>query len=376
MENKKLKVLQVNKLYFPWIGGVERVVQQIAEGLNDSCQMTVLVCQPKGKFREEKVNGVKILRAGSSGMLFSMPVSFSFPFLLRNAAKDSDIIHIHMPFPLADISSILIDRKKKVVIWWHSDIVRQKILKVLLKPFMHMVLKRADRIFVATPNHIESSDVLKRYRDKCTVIHFGIDLKKYELTSEMMDAKNKLRLEYPGKNILFAGRLIYYKGIQYLVDAMKNIDARLLIVGDGPLKKELIDSAKRNDILSKIVFTGKVSEEDLLRLYHFCDLFVLPSIEKTEAFGLVQLEAMACGKPVVSTDLNTGVSYVNRNGYSGYTVRTKDPLALEYAINKLLSDDPLRIQLGANAKKWVFDEFSEQKMLGEVFNQYLELMSK
>ncbi|MEK7274407.1 MAG: glycosyltransferase, partial [Candidatus Desantisbacteria bacterium] len=142
MENKKLKVLQVNKLYFPWIGGVERVVQQIAEGLNDSCQMTVLVCQPKGKFREEKVNGVKILRAGSSGMLFSMPVSFSFPFLLRNAAKDSDIIHIHMPFPLADISSILIDRKKKVVIWWHSDIVRQKILKVLLKPFMHMVLKR------------------------------------------------------------------------------------------------------------------------------------------------------------------------------------------------------------------------------------------
>ena len=376
MKDKKIRVLQVNKLYSPWIGGVEKVVQQIAEGLNDSCQMTVLACQPHGSYREDKVNGVKVLRAGSLGMLFSMPISFSFPFLLRKIVKDNDIVHVHMPFPLVDLSSLLIGNKKKIIIWWHSDIVRQKLLKALLRPFMHMLLRRADRILVATPDHIESSEDLREYRKKCEVIHFGIDLKQYELTSEMIKKVDELKLKFPGRNLLFVGRLIYYKGIKYLVDAMKGIDARLLIVGNGPLKNELTDYAIKNGILSKIVFLGKVADSDLLKLYHLCDLFVLPSTEKTEAFGLVQLEAMACGKPIVNTLLGTGVNYVSIDGQTGLTVSPRNSIALSKAINALLDNDRIRLKFGSAAKKRAKELFSIDSMLQKIYNVYEKIYDK
>ena len=171
----KVKVLQVNKLYYPWVGGVERVVQQLAEGLNDRTDMKVLVCQAKGRASVEKINGVEVHRAGSLGMMFSMPISISFFREFKKLSKDRDIVHFHMPFPLGDLACLLSGYKGKVVVWWHSDIVKQKKLMKLYKPILEKFLSRADVIIAATQGNIDGSDYLLKYRDKCVIIPYGLD---------------------------------------------------------------------------------------------------------------------------------------------------------------------------------------------------------
>jgi rhamnosyl/mannosyltransferase len=368
-----MKVLQVNKLYYPHIGGVERVVRDIAEGLTDKVSMQVLVCQTKGKGGKEIINGVKVFRASSLGIYFSMPVSFSFPFLLKRLSKDKDILHFHMPFPLGDISYLLMRPKGKLVVWWHSDIIRQKILLKLYKPFLIKFLERADKIIVATPNHVESSVFLKDFRDKCEVIPFGIDINQFELNDKMREKVKSIRDKYGPKIILFVGRLIYYKGVEYLVEAMKEVDATLLLVGEGPLKKDLINLANKMGIKDKIVFVGRVDDEDLVSYYHACSIFALPSIANSEAFGIVQLEAMACGKTVINTNLPTGVPYVSLNGETGITVPPRDSSALADALNVLLNNADLCEKYGLNARKRVEEEFTMKLMMDRVLSVYKQV---
>ena len=180
MPSDKIKVLQINKLYAPHIGGVEKVVQDIAEGLKDKVDMKVLVCSNKGKAVVDSINGVEVTRAGSFGIYFSMPLSLSIFTKLRKLSSDRDVLHFHMPFPLGDAAYFLSGFKGKVVVWWHSDIVRQKALMKLYKPLMDRFLKRADRIIVATEGHINGSSYLEPYRDKCVIIPFGIDIEAFD----------------------------------------------------------------------------------------------------------------------------------------------------------------------------------------------------
>lgn len=365
-----MKILQISKLYYPWIGGMERIVQNVAEGLRNRVDMKVLVCQSSGKRAVEWINGVEIIRAGSLGIFFSMPVSFSFPFYLKKFSRDRDALLFHMPFPLADIAYQWSRIKgKKLVIWWHSDIIKQKILFYFYRPFLISFLKKADKIIVATPRHIDSSDVLKNFRPRCEVIPYAVDPQTYILSAEIVKKVREIKTKYGSEIVLFVGRLIYYKGVEYLIRAMKNVAASLVVIGDGPLRESLFSLAKDTGVAHKVHFLGKgLSDAEMVAYYHACDVFVLPSVEITEGFGIVQLEAMACGKPVVNTDLPTGVPCVSLDNETGYTVPVRDPEALSRAINKILLNDGIKRKFGANAVQRVNDEFTMARMTESVFN--------
>jgi rhamnosyl/mannosyltransferase len=371
----KLKILQVSKLYYPVIGGVEKVVQQIVEGLKDKTDLEVLVCQDKGKTSVETINGVKICKASSFGCLFSMPLSFSFLRLFHEKMQKNDIIHIHLPFPLADLAVFLFRPKAKIVLWWHSDVVRQKWLFFFYRPLAKWLLRRADRILVATQGHIDGSDFLLEFRDKCRIVPFAVDDAVLDKGIQFMKQNaSRPKKEKKPLSVLFVGRLVYYKGCEFLLRAFAQTrDADLTIIGQGTLEKKLKKLATRLGLTDKVKFLPPLSAVRLGRVYADCDIFVLPSVEKAEAFGLVQIEAMAYGKPVINTNLPSGVPHVSLAGISGLTVPPKDVPALARALQKLIDDEKLRHKLGQGAYRLTRAKYTMQQMLARVMAVYQEL---
>lgn len=372
---KKIRVLQVNKLYSPWIGGVETVTQDIAEGLNSEVDMNVLVCQPKGKGAVETVNGVKVTRAGSLGIYFSMPVSFSFIFKLRKMSKNADIIQLHDPNPLGDLALLLSGYKGKTAVWWHSDIVKQKKLLFFFKPIMNRFLKRVDRIIVATEGHITSSKYLGKYKEKCVVVPYGIKVDEY-LNNPRLPVLTEKLTDSGSKKVLFTGRLIYYKGIEVLVRAFEEISgAELFIIGTGSEESGMRELVSEKNMSDKVHFLGNMPKDKLRAAFADCDFLVLPSVANSEAFGLVQLEAMVYGKPVINTNLPTGVPFVSVDGKTGITVPVNDIGALAAAIQKLTDDSALREEYGRNAAERVKQEFDVNKMAESVLSEYKKLLN-
>lgn len=366
----KIKVLQVNKLYYPHTGGIEKVVQQLAEGLKDRTDMEVLVCQERGRSRTEIVNGVTVRRAGSLGVLFSLPISLPFLWKLRKLSRSKDILHFHMPFPLGDLGCLLSGYKGKVVVWWHSDVVRQKTLMKFYRPIMDKFLKRADVIVVATKGHIDGSDYLPKYRDKCVIIPFGVDQAIEKKADEYIKKQPVLR--HKDKiNMLFVGRLVYYKGCDILLKAFRTVTgAELTLIGSGELEATLKEQAKVDGTLENVHFLGSVDEEQLSQAFADCDVFVLPSVLKSEAFGLVQIEAMAYGKPVINTKLPSGVPYVSPDGVTGLTVPPSDPEALAKAMQWMVDHEEERLQMGRKARERVKEYYRTEQMLDLVYQVY------
>lgn len=377
----KLRVLLVNKAYYPHIGGIETVVQYLAEGMmhKSKIHVEVLACGGNRRTEIRHVNGVSVRYVAQWATLFSLPVSPTFPLWLQKYS--GNILHIHEPFPLADLSVLTLQEKifssfDKVVVSWHSDIVRQKWIMPLYGPLLHRFLSGVDRIIVATPHHIRSSNYLPEYHDKCEVIPYGIPLNQYERDSEANEEVEQLRAQIGTPILLFVGRLVHYKGVEYLIEAMQYLqDCRLVIVGTGPLESDLRKLAAELEVDESMTFRSDLPERELTKLYHACDIFVLPSIEPSEAFGIVQLEAMACGKPVVSTNLETGVTYVNEHGKTGLTVPPQDAEALAGAIQKLLEDPVLCRALGEYAQKRVRAEFSTKSMVDRTCEFYEGLLN-
>ena len=373
---EKIKVLLVSKFYHPVKGGVENHIKLLTESIKEKFPITVLCCNTKRKTEVEEKDGLKIVKVGSIGTLRSMPLSPTFPSWVRKIK--ADILHFHLPFPLGVISYFLAKPEGKIIITWHSDIVRQKIGRLFYHPFLIRFLKKADVIIATSPNMIESSSYLKRFKEKCKVIPLGIDVERFKLKEDEEERVKKIREKYiSGKGIiLFVGRLIYYKGVEYLIRAMRDVDATCLIIGEGKLKKKLEKMVDELGLSSKMHFLGSVSDEELPLYYHACDVFCLPSVAKSEAFGIVQLEAMACGKPCVSTDLPTGVPFVNQNGKTGIIVPPKNPDALAKAINTLLDDPALREKYGSYAKERVKRKFKREVMVKRIIEVYQEVLKK
>lgn len=370
-------MLQVNKLYYPTTGGIERVVQQIAEGLNKRTDMKVLVCKESGKTSVEKVNGVEVHRAGSLGVLFSTPISFSFFGKFRKLSKDRDIIHFHMPFPLGDLAYLLSGYKGKVVVWWHSDIVRQKKLMKFYYPLMQHFLRRADLIIVATKGHIEGSDYLKQYKEKCVIIPYGVNKTIASLANQWSENQINIMSYAQSDTVrfLFVGRLVYYKGCKVLLEAFKEVNhAELIIVGTGNLEGELKNMVATLHLSDRVHFLGGISDKELTEEFKNCDVFVLPSILKSEAYGLVQMEAMAFGKPVINTSLESGVPYVSLDKVTGLTVKPGDTTELTNAMQWMVDHEEERLLMGENARKRVLEEYQMDMMTERLLKAYEGLL--
>lgn len=367
-----MKILQVSKLYNPWIGGVEKIAEQIAENLNkkDGFEIKVLSCRPRGIKKEEIINGVKSIKASSLGIFLGMPLSFSFFNLFKKLSQETDLITIHHPFPLADLALFFIKPEKKIIVHYHSDIVRQKLLNFLVKPLVCHTLKKASKIIVSSPNLLKNSSYLKNFKEKCEIIPFGVDLNKFKKNKSQEQKIRKIKEKY-GKNlVLFVGRIVYYKGLKYLIEAMKNLEADLLIIGEGPLKKNLQNKAKKLGGKNRIYFLPFLPEKELISFYYASDVLVLPSIFKSEAFGIVLIEAMACKKPIISTELDTGTSFVNQTGITGFVVPPKDSKALTLAIKKIIKNKKIAEKIGQNAYSKVIQNFSLEKMLEKIQKIY------
>lgn len=379
-QSELLRILQVNKYYYPHIGGIERVVQQVAEGLAEETEMTVLVSAEEKKYHEELMNGVKLIRLPRHIKFGSMPVSFGLFGKLRKLSGQQDVIHLHMPFPIGDLACLLSGYKGKVVLWWHSDVVRQKKLMLLYKPIMLRMLKRADAIIVATQGHIDGSAYLKPFKDKCRIIPFGVE-QSIEAAADNYLAE-KGALQETGENLcpvrfLFVGRFAYYKGCDVLLEAFAKVaGAQLIMVGSGGMKEQLKQRAEELRVADKVQFVGSLPEEELCRQYAECDVFVLPSVARSEAFGLVQIEAMAFGKPVINTNLPSGVPYVSIHGKTGLTVEPGSVEQLTEAIQWMVDHKEERLQMGERARERMKAEYQLESMTTRTLELYKELLDE
>jgi glycosyltransferase involved in cell wall biosynthesis len=365
-----MRVLQLGKFYDPYVGGMETVLKEICERLADQVQFQVVVANTRCRTEHES-RTVPVTRVASMGNLFSCSMAPSFPLWARRF--DPDLIHVHLPNPLAELSALIADRDIPVVAQFHSDIVRQRNLVRLYEPFLEAFYRRANCIIVPTPRHIEISKFVSKYREKCRVVPFGVPVSRFELDETGRKKVDGLRDGLP--SVLCVGRLVSYKGVQFLIRALESIKARLWIIGTGPLEGSLKNLAHEKGLADRVEFLGQVSAQDLVAYYHACDVFVLPSITNAEMFGVVQLEAMACRKPVISTNLPTGVSWVNQHGETGYVVSPGNAQELAERIRSLLSNWQTRQEMGEAGRMRVEQHFTSTKMAAAMLQVYREMLN-
>ena len=363
---KRIRVLQVGKYYPPSRGGMETTLEQLCQGLKDVVDLQVLVANEGPDEVEETVDGVAVRRLGTALKIASSPICPQLSRAMRQA--HADVVHIHLPNPVALITHSFSGVEGKLVCTYHSDIIRQRFLEKLIRPWHDRALREAAAIISTSPNLIESSPVLRRHRDRCTVIPFGIDPDAGNRVDETEISALRKKFEPPV--LLAVGRLVYYKGLEVLIRALAHVKApcSLLIIGEGPLRQALQAEINALGLAGRVHLLGNVP--DTAPYYHACDVFVLASIARSEAFGVVQLEAMACGKPVINTNLDTGVPFVSRHQETGLTVPIGDSMALAEAIDHLLTDPELRARYGNAARERVKTEFTIEKMVERTLTVY------
>jgi glycosyltransferase involved in cell wall biosynthesis len=284
----------------------------------------------------------------------------------------ADLIHIHLPNPAAVLVYLASNHPGPLVVSYHSDTFRHKLLARAFEPLLKRTLERSQAIIASSQECVDNSPVLARFKTRCHIIPFGIPIKDFDVCDS--DALQKIRERHGKRIVLAVGRLVYYKGFEYLIRAMQTVDAKLIIAGDGPLAGALQREIDQSGVAHRVSIIGGVT--DLVPYYHAADVFALPSTTRTEAFGIVQLEAMACGKPVVNTWLRTGVPSVSLNGITGLTVPPADHGALAAAINLLLDNPELRARYGAAARLRAQSEFSDELMTERTLELYRSLMKR
>lgn len=367
-----MKILQLGKFH-PIRGGVEKVMLDIASGL--SCRgidCDMLCAALKGSY-EIPINAHgRIIATRSAAKVKATMLSPAMILRLRKICRGYDIIHVHHPDPMAALALRLSGFRGRVVLHWHSDIVRQRQLLRIIRPLQSWLLCRADAIVTTSPTYLEASTWLAPYRDKCRCIPIGI-----HPVEDVPDEKTEsLRSRYGNRRIVFSmGRLVSYKGFEYLIDAAAFLpdDIVVLIGGTGPLRDRLqsrIDAAGHSE---KVKLIGFIPDEELPAYYRAASLFCMSSVERTEAFGVVQIEAMSCGTPLVATLIpGSGVPWVNADGVSGRNAPPRDPQALARAIIEVVSDTSGQFRRGAVLR---FRElFTEQRMITSVLDLYSEIL--
>jgi glycosyltransferase involved in cell wall biosynthesis len=362
----KLRILQVGKFYAPHIGGMETYLHSLCGGLRSHADIRVIVSSEGRNTLEEVVDCVPVARLSTLLAAFSTSISPGMVSRIRHSG--ADVVHLHLPNPAAVLAYLASGYRGRLVVTYHSDIVKQKVLGRMFEPLLYSLLRKSDAIVAASPNYLATSPVLQSFRDRCHLIPYGIDTAQFEPCDP--EARALIRARYGERLVISVGRLVYYKGFEYLIQAMAAVDGQLVIIGDGPLRGKLESLAARLGVADKVKFTGVLSHAEALAYYHAAAVFVLASVARSEAFGIVQVEAMAAGLPVVNTSLDTGVPFVSRHEETGLTVPPRDPEALAAAINRLLDNPGLRQDLGQAGRERARQEFSLDKMLQRTLNLY------
>lgn len=366
---RKLAVLHVGKFYPPHMGGIETHLAALCGELRKSAEVQVMVASDRRSMIEETVDHVPVVRVPTWLTLAATPLCPGMVARIRGFR--GDILHLHLPNPMAVLAYLASGYRGTLVVTYHSDMVRQKILGPLFEPFLHAALRRSSAIITTSPNYLRSSRILARYQDRCHVIPLGISIEDFDHCDP--GAAAAIRDEYGDRLIVSVGRLVYYKGFEYLIRAMTRVPGKLLIVGEGPLRAKLGALASALGVAGKVVFLGKVDHQRLVACYHAAQVFVLASVARSEAFGIAQIEAMAAGLPVVNTSLDSGVPFVSLHGQTGLTVPPADPEALAAAINQLLQSRELRASFGRAAGLRAAQEFSLDSMASRTFSLYQRL---
>lgn len=368
-----MKVLHLGKFYPPARGGMETILALICERTSGEVQNRVLVANSSSGTVKERHGSVDVIRVGAVARIGAVSVCPTLPLAL--AREEADLIVLHEPNPMALVAYFLSRPRGRLVVWYHSDVIRPGWqYRTFYRPFLRFALSRAERVVVSSPTLGASAPDLAEWQSKCAVIPFGIDTRRMDGFSGTAARADEIRAKFSGPLVLFVGRLVKYKGVDVLLDAARGVDATVLIAGEGPERTALQRRALELGIANRVKFLGTVPEDELYALYRACDVFVLPSVTRQEAFGVVQLEAMAAGKPVVSTDLGTGVAWVNQDGETGLVVPPMDAAALQDALRRLLSDPALRQRLGEGAARRARSIFTIDRMIDGTLALYRELM--
>jgi rhamnosyl/mannosyltransferase len=292
---------------------------------------------------------------------------------LARMAAEADVVHYHFPWPFMDLAHFFARIDKPTVVTYHSDIVRQKVLLKLYEPLKHRFLESVDTIVATSPNYLASSAVLDRYRDKTRVITFGLDKSSYpEPDQARLD---HWRAKVGPKFFLFVGVLRYYKGLHILLDAVAGTDYPVVIVGAGPIEAELKAHAQRLG-LKTVQFVGAVDDLDKAALLKLCYAVAFPSHLRSEAFGISLLEGAMYGKPMISSEIGTGTTYINVHGETGLVVPPSDHEALRAAMTRLWNDPRMAQEMGQRAEARYWQLFTSAQMADNYARLYQELVAR
>lgn len=376
------KILQISNYQYPHIGGIEQVARDIADSLlddseidqkmicfNEDAQDGDYLCHRKETVHDS-VDGVEVIRCGCFAKVASQSLSFTYPHELKKVLQDfaPDIVILHYPNPF--VSSFLLPmlpKNAKFILYWHLDITKQKVLGKLFHGQTLHLLERADKVIATSPNYVDGSPYLSRYRAKCEVIPNCIRMERLAPTAAIHKKAELIRKENEGKILCFGvGRHVPYKGFTYLVKASKLLDDRfrIYIGGKGELTQALKEEAKDDP---KIQFLGRVSDEDMIAYYLACDIFCFPSITKNEAFGIALAEGMYFAKPAVTFTIpGSGVNYVNLADVTGIECPNGDIRAYARALKTLADNPELREEYGKAAKQRVMDKFTYEEFKNKI----------
>ena len=371
-----MRVLHLSKFYPPVRGGIESATYELAEGLNRrGVSADVLCANDMFASRAEVTDsGYMVLRSGSLGTLLSTSMSPMLAWHARRMVQEYDVIHVHMPNPMAALALRLSPPAGRVVVHWHSDVIRQKLAQPLYKPLQDWLLDRADAIVATTQPYVDASEPLQRWQHKVEVIPIGVS--DHHARADATAAR-RVRARYPGQRLIFSlGRMTYYKGFDVLVEAAALLpeDCTVLIGGSGRLMVALERQVRALGLQRRVHLLGQLTHEELLATFAACDVFCLPSTARAEAFGIAMVEAMAMGKPVVSADIaGSGVPWINRHGESGLTVPVGDAGALAAGLRQVLDDPALCRQLGQGARRRYLQGFTAEHMVARTIELYRRL---
>jgi glycosyltransferase involved in cell wall biosynthesis len=365
-----LRICHLSKYYPPHPGGIETHVQTLATIQADLGAKVDVICinttdtdgQPsRGTATVEELDkNVRVIRIGRLFSLARVDFSWEFSQYFSSREMNYDIAHLHTPNPAMALYWSLAQPSIPLVITHHSDIVKQRFLKHLVNPLMHYVYDQATQVLTTSPEYLRGSSFLQSHRDRVDVLPLGIDLSVYTDPSPMAQAETERLLEAHGHGPIWlaVGRMVYYKAMHIAIAALASVPGTLIIVGKGELQAELKQQAETLGVSDRIVWLPYASQAELIGAYHAATALWFPSNARSEAFGLVQVEAMASGCPVINAQVpHSGVSWVSRHEQEGFTIPLDNVSALAEAANRLLADPSLheRFRIASRQRARQFD---------------------